>query len=107
MAPRGREVAPRPPAAAPKAEEVDAEAPTTRRETSAIAKGNTVGRGEAKMSIFDWVFGTTPHEGFELTYLATPDAALSLYQMVQKAGGEASGMDVDAEESASAAQPRC
>ena len=28
-------------------------------------------------AIFDWVFGATPHEGFELTYLATPDAALT------------------------------
>ena len=28
-------------------------------------------------AIFDWVFGTTPHEGFELTYLATPDESLT------------------------------
>ena len=28
-------------------------------------------------AIFDWVFGATPHEGFELTFLATPDAALA------------------------------
>ena len=26
---------------------------------------------------FDWVFGATPHEGFKLSFLATPDAALS------------------------------
>ena len=28
-------------------------------------------------AIFDWVFGATPHEGFELSFLATPDAALT------------------------------
>ena len=28
-------------------------------------------------AIFDWVFGTTPHEGFELTFLATPDESLT------------------------------
>ena len=28
-------------------------------------------------AIFDWVFGATPHEGFKLSFLATPDAALS------------------------------
>jgi len=27
-------------------------------------------------AIFDWVFGATPHEGFELTFLATPDESL-------------------------------
>ena len=40
-------------------------------------------------AIFDWVFGATPHEGFELTFLATPDAALEPDAVAARAKREA------------------
>ncbi len=40
-------------------------------------------------AIFDWVFGTTPHEGFELSFLATPDESLSLDAVAARAEREA------------------
>ena len=39
-------------------------------------------------AIFDWVFGTTPHKGFELTYLATADESLSLDAVAARAERE-------------------
>ena len=37
----------------------------------------TMSHMQRTKAIFDWVFGTTPHEGFELSHLATRDESLA------------------------------